>query len=104
MGSGPDTSEKSDEDMLCLSNTNCHSVDQRILKLFPREGSKIKLEPSPPEERECTGEVRTENCQKLAVEMNESPREGEVDDLLQKLIVQGADGLNDSGVKDYSQE
>lgn len=49
-----DTSEKSDEEVLCLSNTNCHSVGQRILKLFPRESSKINLEPPPQAEGECT--------------------------------------------------
>lgn len=64
MGSGPDTSEKSDEETLCLSNTNRHSVDQRRLKLFLRKSSKINLEPLVPAEGECTGVGSTENCQK----------------------------------------
>ena len=48
MGSVLHTSKKRDEEVLSLLVINCHSVNQKILKLFPREASsKIDLEPSP---------------------------------------------------------
>lgn len=66
----------------CVSQIQIAILWMRILKLFPREGSRIHLEPPPPAEGEGTGEVSTKNCQKRAVGTNESLRGREVDDLL----------------------
>lgn len=82
MGSGLDTSEKRDEEVLSLPVINCHSVSQKILKLFLREGSsEISLEPSP-REGEYAGEVSTRNFQKVVGEINEYLKGREVDEIL----------------------